>query len=259
MGFITTECRDFIATITLSNCNKRNCLSTSLLDELNDTLNGLQEQKVRGVILRAPPGATVWSSGLDIKELPQPGRDPLSYNDSFERTIRTIQRLPAPVIAMIEGSVWGGACDIVFSCDLAVGCHTATFAITPAKIGVPYNSAGILHFINIAGLRVAKEMFFTAQPISAERAFTIGILNHLVPVEVLEMFTYKLAGHIVANSPISIAVMKEQLRLLSSPSSLSPETFEKIQGLRRIVYDSRDYIEGKAAFLEKREPNFSGE
>jgi methylmalonyl-CoA decarboxylase len=102
-------------------------------------------------------------------------------------------------------------------------------------------------------------MFFTAQPVTAERALTVGLLNHLLPVEELEDFTYDMARTIAQNSPISIAVMKEQLRLLTNALPLSPETFERIQGLRRLVYDSRDYQEGQKAFLEKRPPVFKGE
>ena len=259
MNFIISEFSNLIGTITLNNPEKRNSLSILLLDELVEALSRLQEQKARVVVIRAGNGAKVWSSGFDINELPEQGRDPLSYNDPLEKALRAIQRFPAPVIAMIEGSVWGGACDLVFSCDLAFGSHSAAFAITPAKIGVPYNSAGILHFMNILGMRITKEMFFTAQPLSAERAFMHGILNQLVPAEVLETFTYSVAEQITQNSPLSITVMKEQLRILGGSAVISPETFERIQGLRRIVYDSKDYREGKQAFLEKRKPVFTGE
>ena len=257
--YITSEFSNLIGTITLNNPEKRNSLSTLLLDELVEALNHLLEQKARVVVIRAHKGARVWSSGFDINELPEQGRDPLSYNDPLEKALRAIQRFPAPVIAMIEGSVWGGACDLVFSCDLAFGAHSASFAITPAKIGVPYNSAGILHFLNVLGMRITKEMFFTAQPLSAERAYMHGILNQLVPEEVLETFTYSVAETITHNSPLSITVIKEQLRILGGSAVISPETFERIQGLRRVVYDSKDYKEGKQAFLDKRKPVFTGE
>ena len=259
MKYITTEFSNLIGTITLNNPEKRNSLSTPLLDELVEALTQLQEQKARVVIIRAQKGARVWSSGFDVNELPDHGRDPLSYNDPLEKALRAIQRFPAPVIAMIEGSVWGGACDLVLSCDLAFGDHSASFAITPAKLGVPYNSAGILHFLNVLGMRITKEMFFTAQPINAQRAFMHGILNQLVPEEVLEGYTYSVAENITHNSPHTIEVMKEQLRILGGSAVLSPETFERIQGLRRSVYDSKDYQEGKRAFQEKRKPVFTGE
>jgi len=258
MPLILSSYSDHVGTITFNHTETCNSLSNELLAGLIEVLQLFAGHKARAVIIRALPGAKVWSSGLDVAELPVPGRDPLSYNDPLEQALREIQLFPAPVIAMIEGSVWGGACDLAFICDLAIGCPACSFAITPAKIGVPYNSTGILHFINVVGPRMAREMFFTAKPIDAERALQIGILNHLAPTEELERFCYGMAHQIAENSPLAIAVIKEQLRLLGNSHPLSPETFERIQGLRRKVYDSYDYLEGKNAFMEKRKPVFKG-
>jgi methylmalonyl-CoA decarboxylase len=259
MPLILSSFNERVGTITLNNSGTRNSLSNELLNAFIEALQHFEKRQARAVIIRAQPGVKVWSSGFDIRELPIPGRDPLSYNDPLEQALRAIQLFPAPVIAMIEGSVWGGACDLTFICDLAIGCPSAAFAITPAKIGVPYNSTGILHFINVVGPRMAREMFFTAKPINAERALQVGILNHLVPTEELERFTIDMAFQIAGNSPLAIAVIKEQLRLLGNSHPLSPETFERIQGLRRKAYDSADYLEGKNAFYEKRPPRFTGE
>ena len=248
-----------IGTITFNNPKKRNSLSNALLNELLLAMIEMKNRKARVVIIRAEAGAKVWSSGFDISELPESRRDPLSYNDPLEQVLRRIQSFPAPVIAMVEGGVWGGACELSFTADIVIGCPSATFAITPAKIGVPYNPSGILHFINVAGVRTTREMFFTALPIDAERAYSLGIMNHLVPADELEGFTYDMGRRIAENSPLSISVIKEQLRILSGSNSLSPETFERIKGLRRLVYDSNDYREGKRSFLEKRPPVFRGD
>ncbi len=247
-----------VGTIILHHVESRNSLSCQMLEEMRQALVGFGEQDVRAVVIRAQPGATVWSSGFNIHELPVSGRDPLSYNDPLECLLREVQRFPAPVIAMIEGSVWGGACDLTFICDIAIGCPATSFAITPAKLGLPYNVSGIMHFINIVGPRIAREMFYTAEPITARRALQVGILNHLVPVAELESFTRAMTRRITVNSPLANRVMKEQLRLLADALPLRTETFEYIQGLRRIVYDSEDYQEGKQAFLEKRKPVFQG-
>jgi methylmalonyl-CoA decarboxylase len=162
------------------------------------------------------------------------------------------------VIAMIECSVWGGACDLVYACDILIGCETASFALTPAKLGIPYTTSGMIHFINMVGLNKAKEMFFTAAPIAASEALAVGILNHLVPVTELENYTHEIANRILQNSPLAVRAFKEQFRLLSKGHSIDAETAEKIQSRRRLVYDSEDYREGVRAFQEKRPPRFKG-
>jgi methylmalonyl-CoA decarboxylase len=137
-----------------------------------------------------------------------------------------------------------------------IGTATVAFAMTSAKIGIPYNPSGLAHFTSIVGLHKAKEMFFAAQPMLAEEALRVGILNHLVPQAELESFTYNLAEKICRNSPLAIRVMKQQLRLLSKGQLLDAETFERIQTLRRTVYQSEDYQEGIQAFKDKRPPVF---
>jgi methylmalonyl-CoA decarboxylase len=259
MALVERETRDGIGVLTLNNAGKRNCLSEDLVDALIAGLAEFQENKVPVVILGAAEGAKVWSAGHDVKELPRSHRDPLGYYDPLEKVLRAVQKYPGPVIAMVHGSVWGGACDLVMSCDLVVGDETSAFAITPAKLGLPYNAVGILHFMNRVGLNIAKEMFFTAEPIAAERAERVGILNFRVPGEELMSFTMDLAKGIASRSALSVAVIKEQLRILSGARPISPEQFEHLQGLRRRVYDSYDYEEGITSFLEKRAPVFKGE
>ncbi len=158
--------------------------------------------------MRAPDGSKVWSAGHDVKELPLKMRDPLSYYDSLEVLLRAVEEYPGPVIAMVHGSVYGGACDLIMTCDIVIADKTAKFAMTPAKLGVPYNSTGILHFMNRLPINIAKEMFFTAELVPAERALNVGIINHLVAEEELFPFTLNLAATISTRSMLSIEVIK---------------------------------------------------
>ena len=259
MPLIQTEQRDAIGIVTLDNARRRNALSSEMVEQLIAALVGFGEQRLRVVILRAAAGSAVWSAGHDVSELPEGGRDPLGWDDPLRLLVREIENFPAPVIAMVEGSVWGGACETVFACDLIIAAPGASFAITPARLGVPYNIGGMLTFLNASSMRIAKEMAFTARPLSAERAERLGMVNHVFPSEELEAFCMAMAKDIAANAPLSISVMKEQLRILAGAHMMSPQGFERIQGLRRLVYDSEDYREGLAAFKEKRKPRFRGE
>jgi len=258
MPLVLTEIRDAVGIITLDHPGKRNALAKALVDDIIVALEDFKARKLRVAILRAATGAKVWSAGHDVDELPESRRDPLGWDDPLRYLIREIETFPAPVIAMVEGGVWGGACETAFACDLVVAAPNATFAVTPARLGVPYNIAGMLTFLNASSIRIAKEMAFTAKPISAERAERLGMINYVVPNADLERFTVALAGDIAANAPLSIAVMKEQLRILAGAHPMSPQGFERVQGLRRLVYDSDDYQEGIRAFKEKRKPNFRG-
>lgn len=259
MPLVKKHVADHIATLTLDHDEKRNALSKELIAAILEAFEEFERQRARVVILRANPGARVWSAGHDVRELPNPGRDPLSYQDPLEQVIRAIRASPAPVVGLIEGGVWGGGCELALCCDMLIGTPTATFAITPAKLGVPYNVSGVLRVMSAVGAMLAREMFFTARPLEAERALQVGILNHLLPPDEIEAYTRDLARAIARNSPLAIAVIKEQLRMLSNAAPLHPETFERLQGLRRRVYDSDDYREGIASFLEKRPPHFKGE
>jgi methylmalonyl-CoA decarboxylase len=257
-SLVTTSLEATIGTITLDNPEKHNALSAPLIEDLLTALSDLIRSGARVIVLRASKGAKVWSAGHDVRELPTNGRDPLTYNDPLRRVVRAIKESPTPIIAMIEGSVWGGACEVVVSCDLIVAAEGSTFAITPAKLGVPYDIEGTLSFMQSVSLPIIKEMLFTAQPMPADRALRVGLINHVVAAENLEPKTADLAGQIIRNSPLVISLLKEQLRVLSEAHPLNPEAFQRIQAIRRRIYDSADYQEGIRSFFERRTPQFQG-
>lgn len=247
-----------VGIITLDDRRKRNAIGARMAAGITTALASLRAQDARVIVLRTAPGMTVWSAGHDIDELPRGRRDPLGYHDPLEELLRAVRTCPAPVVAMVHGTVWGGALDLVLSCDLVVADETAAFAITPANLGLPYNITGLLHFVGRVPINVIKEMFFTAAPIDARKAKEWLLVNHLVPWDRLESFTLELAATMATKSPLAITVIKEQLRVLSDYQPIAAQVYERVQALRRDAYDSSDYLEGLDAFTQRRPPIFRG-
>ena len=133
---------DKVGTLALDNVAKRNTLGAGTVAELLQSLSEFERRGVRAVVIRTSSPVDVWSAGHDIDELPVRGVDPLPFADPLEELLRAVRGYPGGVIAMVHGSVWGGACDLVLNCDLVVADGTAAFAVTPARLGLPCSASG---------------------------------------------------------------------------------------------------------------------
>lgn len=252
------EVTDHVGIITMNDGKHLNTLSAALVKGILDALDRFEQQDIRAVILRAPSGSRVWSAGHNIREIPLDGQDPITWNVPFEKLLHRVRNFEMPVIGMIEGSVWGGACDLAMTCDILTGTFSSTFAITPVKLGLSYNTAGVNHFLGVLPVHIIKEMLFTAQPLSAEDAYRLGLLNRLVKADELESVTMEIARDIAKRAPLAVRVLKKEMQRLTAGPGISPDDFEEIQGLRRIAYRSDDFKEGIQSFFEKRKPVFRG-
>ncbi len=257
---LNVEIRDRICYIEMQNADHFNCLSEEMCNEMVDALRKGYDCECSGIVISAQTKKGVWSAGHDIHELPTDGTDPLAFEVPMERLLREVQDVPIPVIACVSGTVWGGACDLCLSCDMIVSSREATFAITPAKLGIPYNASGILHFINQLGMNKAREMFFLARPITAEDAMNVGLINQVAdPDKLNDILENDFLKPLRQNSILSISAIKRQFRILSRASTvISAENFERINSYRAKVFDGPDYKEGIASFLEKRKPEYKG-
>lgn len=257
---VSTEIKDRICYVEMQNADRYNCLSEQMCNELIDALKFGYDNECVGIVIKAQTKRGVWSAGHDIKELPQDGKDPLSFYGAMEQLLREVQDTYIPVIAYVSGTVWGGACDLCLSCDMIVSSSNATFAITPAKIGIPYNASGILHFINQLGMNKAREMFFLGTPITAEDALNVGLINRVAePDELEKVLEEQFLTPLRKNSVLSVSAIKRQFRILSRASTvISAENFERINAYRARVFKGDDYKEGIKSFLEKRPPQYKG-
>lgn len=249
---------DEIGVITMNHPEKRNCLGTGMIGGILKAFDDFEKGSCRVVIIRAFPGARVWSAGHDIGEIPIDGTDPLTWNAPFEQLLHRVRNCPIPVMGMIEGAVWGGACDLAVTMDILVGTPSATFAITAAKLGLPYNSEGLSHFLGVLPLHIVKEMLFTAKSLPAEDAYRFGLLNRLVPPERLEEAAMEIARDIAGRAPLAIRVLRAEMKKLTAGPSLTSDEFENLQDLRQKAFRSADFKEGIRAFFEKRGAVFKG-
>ncbi len=248
-----------VVELTLSHPARRNALGLDMLEALAHHLAGAEQQGARAVIIRADPGVRTWSAGYDIDALPVDGSDPLTWTNPLEGLLHAVRAAPFPVIAAVEGGVWGGACELVMTCDLVVAVTGSTLAITPARLGIPYNTAGVAHFLGALPLNVAKQMFFTADPITVDEAATYGVVNRIVAdADELARESRAIGTTIATRAPLAIAAIKAEMAALTDARSLTSDDFERLTELRRAAWTSRDYQEGIRAFTEKRAPEFEG-
>ncbi len=244
-----------VALFRMQDPERRNALGADMLWDLTQALTELPKS-TRGVILAAE--GRVWCAGFDIGAL-APGLDPLDEDGPLKALFRAVRECHAPVIAMLQGSAWGGGTDLALRCDIAVAAPECTLAFTPGKLGLPYDAGGLLHAMRRGGLNLAMEMFATADPIPAARALQAGLLNHVVPAAELEGFTRAMAHRIAALAPLSVQSAKQQLRALAEATALPEDVAARLAAGRRLALDSEDYRDGIAAFHARRPPVFRGQ
>jgi len=254
--YLSVSSDEFITSIDLANAERRNALNDALLEELIDALTAAA-QKSRVLVLGAQSASGVWCAGFDITSLPTDGSMPDPATSPFDRALACLRDLPVPVIAVVDGGAWGGGCNLALACDLIVATRDATFAITPAKLGVAYDPAGVADFLAALPVAVAREMFFTAEPVEAERLERLGVVNRLCdsPDSARET-ARELATTIASRAPLSLRSIKAEIAAQVSADNAHDEARRR---LREQAWASDDFREGRAAFVERRPAHFRGE
>lgn len=259
-GKVTVSHDGPVATVTLSNPAKKNALNPKLLKDLCRAFEGLAEGDVRCVILRGE-GDEAFCAGYDITQIPAGGSGEaqvLLSSNPFDDMIRTVESFPAPVVAMLNGFAFGGGLELAIACDIRIASESASFGMTPAKLGIIYRPAGLMRFVNAIGLPATKELFYTARRIGIRRAKEIGLVNRACPPEELSQVVAEVAREIAGNAPLSIRGSKRILAMCMEFRGLPSSEAEEAEALIRRCMDSEDLAEGKAAFQEKRTARFRG-
>ncbi len=259
---LLTEESGNILTLTLNRPKKRNALTPEMLVRVYEELRfQVSKDRVRVVILRGA-GDRAFSSGYDISAIPtgvSPEVERLLQNKSpFELAVESIVNFPYPVIAMLNGFAFGGACDLAVACDLRIAADHVQMGMVPARLGMVYFPEGLQRFVRTIGLSRTKEMFFTARSYKTNRLKEMGLVDHVVPQDELASVTHTLAKEIADNAPLSLRGSKRILNLISASGRLDESQQAEANKLVQTSLESADLKEGQAAFLEKRKPVFRG-
>jgi enoyl-CoA hydratase len=252
---ITVERDGAVAVVTVDRQEALNALDVETLTELRDRLRELAgDDGTRAVILTGA-GEKAFIAGADIKYMSSLGvEDAKEWGALGHEAGRLLETMPKPTIAAVNGFALGGGCELALACDIRYAASTAKLGQPEVNLGIIPGWGGTQRLARVCGLGIAKELVFTGRVIDAEEALRVGLVN-AVSDPVLDKA--KETGALVASkSPIALRLMKELAnRALGGDHAANldaeAETFGEL-------FSSADAKEGLTAFVEKREPNFSG-
>ena len=247
---VLLERRGNIALLTLNRPNARNAISP----EVSQTMAGLLDEietdaDLRAVVLTG--SGDVFSAGADLKVVAQGrGMDIAKGKGGFAGIVN--RDFPKPVIAAINGPALAGGFEIVLSCDLVVAADTSRFGIPEVQRGLMAAAGGLIRLPKRVPLAIALEMAMTGDPVQADRALALGLVNRVVPRDQVVAEACALAERIGENSPIAV---RQSRRLVREAAEL-PEAdgWRLTNEMVMDVFASGDAVEGATAFAEKRKP-----
>jgi enoyl-CoA hydratase/carnithine racemase len=250
---VLLDVEERLAAITMNRPARRNALSLEHMEELIDAFRTVGRRgDVGAVVLRG--AGPVFSSGHDLSEMT--GRSPEFYRHLFDICtvlMETIQAIPQPVIAQVQGIATAAGCQLAATCDLVVAASDARFATPGVKIGL-FCSTPMVALSRAVPAKKAMEMLLTGDPISAEEAREFGLVSRVVPPEELEAATHALAAQIASASAAVVGLGKQAFyRQLSMPQHQAYAYAKEVMSFNATFADAQ---EGICAFLEKREPKW---
>ena len=259
MGYrnLIVETSERIATVVINRPKALNALNRDTMRELFAALQDIAQRDDVGAVLLTGAGEKAFVAGADIIEM----RDitPIQAYDFAlfgQSVLEFIERMPQPVIGVINGYALGGGCELAMACDILVVSDQARFAQPEVNLGIIPGWGGTQRLPRLVGRNIAKELVLTGEMITAQRAFEIGLVNRVVPQTALMETAREIARKILGKGPFASrtakSVMNRGIDLsLESACALEAHAFA-------LGFSTADRAEGMTAFLEKRKADFTG-
>ena len=245
-----------VARLRINNPDKRGALDQEILDAIAE-----ETPKIEARCLIVTGTGNVFSAGYDIGGLPE---DRFAEEAEklvahpFTEAITAITEFPYPTIGALNGHTIGGGLELALSTDIRICAEDAKLGMPPAKLGLVYSHDGLDKFLRTIGPARTRELFFTAQNISADRALKWSLVNYVRQTDAVAGDAVVMAEGIAANAPLSLTGNKRVIDALLKHAPLDPELERELSELRRDCFLSNDFHEGVRAFGEKRAPDWSG-
>ena len=255
---VSTADHGAIRVITVNRPDKLNALNGATLDALHIAFDAAADDPAVRVVVLTGAGPKAFVAGADIAEMnlltPVQGRD---FSLRGTRMMRRVERMPKPVIAMVNGFALGGGLELAMCCHLRIAADTAKVGQPEINLGLIPGFGGTQRLLRLAGRAATLELCLTGAPIDAARALQLGIVNRVVAAADLEAETMKLAEQLANAAPLALRGMIDCINIGGECGIEEGLEYESAQfGL---MFATQDMREGTAAFLERRKPAFKGE
>ena len=246
-----------VATITLNRPEAMNALDMETIQALDACWKSVREDDNVRVVIVTGAGDRAFCAGADLKKTMPPAESFAQL--TFGKDSGGSQRLSTdkPTIAAINGIAVGGGLELAMRCDLRIAAETARLGLTEVRVGSIPGAGGTQRLPRLVGLTNALMMLMTAEPVSADEAFRMGLVNKVVPKDKLLDEAKAIADKIAGNAPLAVRAVK---RLAHQGVNMTLEAgLEAERFTMGVLRDSKDRIEGRLAFQQKRKPVFRGE
>src|SRR6266850_199556 len=245
--------------MTFNNPERHNAVSLDMWEAASRIMDGFAADDEVRVVVITGAGGKAFVSGADISkfENERSNEEAIArYNTIVEKANNALYDFPKPTIAMIRGYCIGGGLGLAVCCDLRIASDNSRFAVPAAKLGLGYSFSGIKRLADLVGPSFTKEIFYTARQFDAAEALAMGLVNRVLPADGVETYVKTYADTIGGNAPLTVNAVKFIAN--ETVKDESRRDLKRCADLVKRCFDSKDYIEGRRAFMEKRKPAFTG-
>lgn len=257
LNTLLAERADGIATVTFNRPRMLNAMNQEMASELAQVVEDVERDAAVRVVIFTGAGDRAFMAGADVSEFPRlTPVGALRLSQQLQALYTRIERSPQPVIAAVNGFAFGAGCELIQACDIAIASENARLGQPEVNLGIIPGAGGTQRLARLVGLHRAKEICLTGDPLDAQEAYRVGIVNRVVPPDRLMAEARAVAEKLAGKSPVTLRLIKQAI---NEGYSVPLETGLAVESKAwAVAFATEDRTEGVAAFLEKRTAAFKG-